>query len=116
MGSSGDSGGNPMALSQGATPQPGLPIAGAGKDSMASDPFEYGKFQNFLPDPAPSGPNPMATGIRPDMLQYKSPGGGHGGGPGGGMPPGGGAPGGMPPGVGGQGDILAALKARLGGG
>jgi hypothetical protein len=50
---------------------PGLPIAGA--DSTVGNPFEYGKFQSFLPDLAPEGRNPMATGLRPEMLQYEAP-------------------------------------------
>jgi hypothetical protein len=50
----------------------GLPIAG--KDSTIGSPFEYGKFQSFLPDLATDGgPNPMAKGLTSDMFQYKSP-------------------------------------------
>jgi hypothetical protein len=51
-----------------------LPIAG--KDSTIGDPYQYGKFQNFLPDIKDTGPNDMATGLRPGMFDYKSPGGG----------------------------------------
>jgi hypothetical protein len=84
MGSS-DSGGysGPIASAVG-PPIPGLPVAGA--DSNIGDAYKYGKFQSFLPDLAASGPNPMATGLRPEMLEYKSPGGGvqQGGGGGGG--------------------------------
>jgi hypothetical protein len=52
---------------------PGLPIAGQG---AGVDPTTYGKFQSFLPEPLAEGPNPMATGLRPDMLKFRSPGGG----------------------------------------
>lgn len=72
MGSSGggDSGAGMMALMQQGTPMPGLPIAGQGP---SVNPFEYGKFQNFLPDIQAEGENPMATGLRPDMFKYRSP-------------------------------------------
>ena len=50
---------------------PGLPVAG--KDSTIGDPYEYGKFQNFLPDAKASGPNDMATGLRPEMFEYRKP-------------------------------------------
>lgn len=77
MGSSGDSGGNPSALYQNAAPMDGLPIAG--KDSTIGDPFDYGKFQNFLPDlPSDGSKAPSATGLTADMLQFKSPRGGVG--------------------------------------
>ena len=72
MGSSGGGGGgNPALLSQNAAPMGDLPIAG--KNSTIGSPFEYGKFQNFLPDIQAEGENPMATGLRPEMFQYKSP-------------------------------------------
>jgi hypothetical protein len=74
MTSSGDSGGNPAALLQGGTPMPGLPIAGQG--GGIGDPYQYGQFQNFLPDIPSEGPAPSATGLRPDMFQYKKPNGG----------------------------------------
>jgi hypothetical protein len=68
----GDSGGgNPALLMQNATPMPNLPVAG--KDSPVIDPHEYGTFQNFLPEPLAEGVNPMATGLRPEMLNYKPP-------------------------------------------
>lgn len=74
MGSS-DSGGYSGPISSPVGPPiPGLPVAGA--DSNIGDAYKYGKFQNFLPDIASSGPNPMATGLRPEMLEYRSPGGG----------------------------------------
>jgi hypothetical protein len=50
---------------------PGLPVAG--KDSTIGDPYEYGKFQNFLPEAKGSGPNDMATGLRPEMFEYRKP-------------------------------------------
>ena len=71
MGSDGGGGGNPQALYQNAAPMEGLPIAG--KDSTIGSPYEYGKFQNFLPDIKADGPNDMATGLCPDMFMYKSP-------------------------------------------
>ena len=73
MGSSGGGGGgysSMMALMNQGSPMPGLPIAGAGTNI---DPYEYGKFQNFLPEPKAEGPNDMATGLRPDMFTYRSP-------------------------------------------
>ena len=75
MGSSGgggDGGMGMMALMGQGTPMPGLPIAGQGP---GTDAFKYGQFQNFLPDPVAEGENPMATGLRPDMFKYRSPGG-----------------------------------------
>jgi len=81
MTSSSDDASNIIAMlqqQQPATPMPGLPVAG--KDSSVGDPFQYGKFQSFLPEPKSSGPNDMATGLRPEMLQYRSPNGGGGGG------------------------------------
>jgi|KBSMisStaDraftv2_1062788.scaffolds.fasta_scaffold549773_2 hypothetical protein len=77
MTSSSDDASNIIAMlqqQQPATPIPGLPVAG--KDSSVGDPYEYGKFQSFLPEPKSSGPNDMATGLRPEMLQYRSPNGG----------------------------------------
>jgi len=81
MGSSGGGGGgfNPLAFGA-ANPMPGLPIAG--KDSTIGDPYEYGKFQNFLPDIKAEGQNDMATGLRPNMFNYTKPN------PGGGVLPG----------------------------
>ena len=73
MSSSGDSGGNPSALLQGGTPMPGLPIAGQGGGAV-SDPFNYGQFQNFLPDATAEGQPPnLAKGLTPDMFKYRSP-------------------------------------------
>jgi len=71
--SGGDDGGGLAAMMamRAATPMPGLPIAGA--DSTIGDPYEYGKFQNFLPDIQAEGKNPSATGLRPEMFQYKKP-------------------------------------------
>jgi hypothetical protein len=76
MGSSGGDSGNPMFLSQGGTPIPGLPIAGQGAPN--DDPRAFGKFQSFLPDlpAAGGGPAPSATGLTSDMLQYRAPGAG----------------------------------------
>jgi hypothetical protein len=75
MGSSGggDSSGLSALIAQrgAATPMPGLPVAG--KDSTIGDPHEYGTFQNFLPDIQAEGPNPSATGLRPEMFEYKKP-------------------------------------------
>ena len=73
MGSSGGGSGNPMFLSQGGTPIPGLPIAGQGAPN--DNPRNFGSFQNFLPDlpAAGGGPAPSATGLTSGMLQYKSP-------------------------------------------
>lgn len=73
MGSSGGGGGgNPAYLYMGAdNPMPGLPVAG--KDSTIGSPYEYGKFQSFLPEIKAEGQNDMATGLRPEMFQYKSP-------------------------------------------
>jgi hypothetical protein len=75
MGSSGgdDSSGLAALIAQrgAATPMPGLPVAG--KDSTVGDPHEYGTFQNFLPDIQAEGVNPSATGLRPEMFQYKKP-------------------------------------------
>jgi hypothetical protein len=72
MGSGGGGGGgNPQALYQNAAPMKNLPIAGEG--GGVGSPWEYGQFQNFLPDIKAEGQNPMATGLRPDMFKYKSP-------------------------------------------
>ena len=72
MGSSGgDGGGYYPGMFGAATPMPGLPIAGAG--GTIGDPYEYGKFQNFLPDIKATGQNDMATGLRPEMFNYTKP-------------------------------------------
>lgn len=72
MGSDGGGGGNPQALYQNAAPMQGLPIVG--KDSSAvGNPYDYGKFQNFLPDAGSDGKYPVARGLSPDMFTYKSP-------------------------------------------
>src|SRR4029077_13186549 len=73
MGSSGGGSGNPMFLSQGGTPIPGLPIAGQGAPN--DNPRNFGAFQNFLPDipPAGQGPAPLAKGLTAEMFNYKSP-------------------------------------------
>jgi len=72
MGSGGGGGGgNPEALYENAAPMEGLPVAGAG--STIGSPWEYGQFQNFLPEIPAEGPAPSATGLKPDMFQYKSP-------------------------------------------
>ena len=71
MGSSGGGSGNPALLAQAGVPMPGLPVAG--KDSNIGDPYNYGKFQNFLPDIPAEGRAPSATGLRPDMFKYRSP-------------------------------------------
>lgn len=72
MGSSGGSA-NPMYLSQGGVPMPGLPIAGQGAPN--DNPRSFGSFQSFLPDApaAGTGPAPSARGITAEMLQYRSP-------------------------------------------
>lgn len=86
MGSSGGGGGgNPNAMFMNVAPMKGLPVAGA--DSNIGSAYEYGKFQNFLPDIKADGPNDMATGLRPEMFEYRSPGGAQSGG---GPAPGGG--------------------------
>jgi len=74
MGSGGGGGGgNPAALYQNAAPMEGLPISG--KESTIGSPWEYGEFQNFLPDipEAGKGPAPSATGLTSEMFKYKSP-------------------------------------------
>ena len=71
MGSSGGGSGNPNLLNQNADPMPGLPVAG--KDSTIGDPFQYGKFQSFLPDATAAG-GPLAHGLTPGMFNYNSPG------------------------------------------
>ena len=73
MGSGGGGGGNAgmMALMNQGRPMPGLPIAGQG--GGIGNAYEYGKFQNFLPDVKAEGPNDMATGLRPEMFEYRSP-------------------------------------------
>ena len=73
MGSGGGGGGgNPQALYQNAAPMQGLPIAGS--ESTIGSPYEYGQFQSFLPELSTDGsPNPMATGLSRDMLQFRSP-------------------------------------------
>lgn len=85
MGSS-SSGGNPMYLSQGGKPIPGLPIAGQGAPN--DNPRTFGQFQEFLPTiQAPGGtaggytiPSdaesraaPNATGLKSEMFQFRSP-------------------------------------------
>lgn len=121
MGSSGGSA-NPMLLSQGGTPIPGLPIAGQGAPN--DNPRNFGSFQEFLPEispagrsgyqilPAGQGPNPSATGLTSEMFQYRSPQGA--------VAPGGGSAAGA--GAAGAGDIdslrqqIAALQAQAGNG
>lgn len=73
MGSGGGGGGNPAALSQQSAPMAGLPIAGGAGGDI--DPFDYGFFQNFLPNiPAEGkGPAPSATGLTAEMFKYLSP-------------------------------------------
>jgi len=67
----GDGGIGALLAMQAANPMPGLPVAGA--NSTIGDPYDYGKFQNFLPDIQAEGQNPSATGLRPDMFVYRSP-------------------------------------------
>lgn len=71
MSSSGDGGYQGPIMTSPGPAIPGLPVAGA--DSTIGSPFDYGKFQNFLPDIKSTGPNDVATGLRPDMFQYRSP-------------------------------------------
>jgi hypothetical protein len=73
MGSSGGSA-NPMFLSQGNRPIPGLPIAGQGAPN--DSPQNYGSFQSFLPDIPASGQGPAssARGLTSEMFQYRAPG------------------------------------------
>jgi hypothetical protein len=72
MASSGSGPGNPMYLSQGGVPMPGLPIAGQGAPN--DNPRNFGQFQNFLPDaPAVAGTAPSARGLTAAMMQFKSP-------------------------------------------
>jgi hypothetical protein len=86
MGSSGGGSGNPMYLSQGGTPIPGLPIAGQGVPN--DNPRNLGQFQEFLPTIQPPGGTaggytvpsnaetraaPLATGLKSEMFQYRSP-------------------------------------------
>jgi hypothetical protein len=84
MSSSGDDGGSGYfpGMFGAASPMPGLPVAG--KDNVVGDPYQYGKFQNFLPDIKAEGRNDSATGLRPDMFTYRGPGGVTAPGPGGG--------------------------------
>ena len=87
MGSSSGSA-NPMYLSQGVAPIPGLPIAGQGAPN--DNPKTFGQYQEFLPTiQAPGGtagegsytiPSnaetrraPVATGLKSEMFQYRSP-------------------------------------------
>jgi len=109
MGSGGGGGGDPSALQRTAAPAPGLPISG--KDSTIGDPFDYGKFQSFLPNAPSEGPADTATGLKAPMFDYRSPsqimggGGTPGNTLGGGTPAGGGVTnaGPMPPPAGGGG-------------
>jgi len=123
MGSSGGSA-NPMFLSQGGRPMPGLPIAGQGAPN--DNPRNFGSFQEFLPEispagrsgnqimPAGQGPNPSATGLTSEMFQYRSPQGA--------VVPGGGGGSAAGAGAAGAGDIdslrqqVAALQAQAGNG
>lgn len=80
MGSDGGGGGDPSALMRQASPMPNIPIAGG--EGTVTNPFDYGKFQNFLPD-VPSAEDfakgvraPSATGLNKEMFDYKSPSGG----------------------------------------
>jgi len=84
MSSSGDDGGSGYfpGMFGAASPMPGLPVAG--KDNVVGDPYQYGKFQNFLPDIKAEGRNDSATGLRPDMFTYRGPNGVTAPGPGGG--------------------------------
>jgi hypothetical protein len=77
MGSGGGGGGgDPSKLAMGGTPMPGIPIAGQGADV---NPFEYGAFQNFLPDMPTADAfgkgerAPSAMGLNQDMFKYKNP-------------------------------------------
>ena len=60
-----------ILASRPATPMPGLPVAG--QDSSVGDPHEYGTFQSFLPEIQAEGRNPSATGLRPEMFEYRRP-------------------------------------------
>jgi hypothetical protein len=109
-GGSSDGGIGALLAMQAAQPMPGLPVAG--KDSATGDPYEYGQFQNFLPDVKATGQNDVATGLRPDMFAYRkpNPGGGAGNTLGGGA---------AAPAAGGGADPrtqLAAMMASGGGG
>jgi hypothetical protein len=72
MGSGGGGGGGGgRGAMMDAAPMEGLPVAGA--NSTIGSPYEYGQFQSFLPDIQAEGQNPMATGLRPEMFEYRSP-------------------------------------------
>lgn len=80
MGSSDGGGGDPGMLSQNVQPMGGnIPVAGS--DGAVTDPWSYGMFQNFLPQPPTEqgGMMPPATGLTQDMFQYRPPNGGTGG-------------------------------------
>jgi hypothetical protein len=65
-GGSDDGGGYNPALFQQASPMPGVPVSSPGGTS-SQDPFNYGKYQNFLPMAG------SAHGLTEDMFEYKSP-------------------------------------------
>jgi len=128
MGSSGGGSANPMYLSQGGVPMPGLPIAGQGAPN--DNPRNFGQFQEFLPTIQPPGGTaggytipsnaetrsaPSATGLKSEMFQYRSPQGA--------IAPGGGGGGGAAAAAGASaGDVnslrqqVAALQAQAGNG
>ena len=51
-----------------ATPMADVPISGG--PGMAPDPTNYGRFQSFRPK---SGSDASATGLTPEMFQYRTP-------------------------------------------
>ena len=72
MGGGSDDGGYNPAMFQQASPIPGVPVAGSGKSSAggdSSDPYNYGKYQSFLPGPGGGS----AYGLTDDMFKYRTP-------------------------------------------
>lgn len=74
MGGGSDDGGYNPAMFQQATPYPGVPVAGSsGKtgngNADGSDPYNYGKYQSFLPGPGGGS----AMGLTDDMFTYRTP-------------------------------------------
>jgi hypothetical protein len=126
MASSGGGSGNPMYLSQGGVPMPGLPIAGQGAPN--DNPRNFGAFQEFLPEvspagrpgyqilPAGQGRAPLATGLTSEMFQYRSPQGAVAPGGGGGGGGGGGSGGASSSDIDSMKQQLAALQAQAGNG
>lgn len=72
----GGSGGDAPYVPPNATPISGVPIAGQGGTAGGGsnvNPYDYGRYQSFLPDIPAEGAAPSAGGLTSDMFRYEAP-------------------------------------------